>query len=319
MILLLNSCNSQSQSDPHYNLNFDQIVNEEQAEALVRFVNKDYSNFKIYQKERYANEICSNLFDSPQVKPFVITDLDNNGYSDLLVMGELDYIDLTTIGNVRYLNNGNPFCIIYILNFGNDSISTAILPAMGKEICSFPIVNKSTQNITFIDYYYENINQISKKEVSGLSHKKLIFKFGGFIEYNDSPKDFHIQKIEFETTPCLGNCPDFSFTIYSDRKVEYNAQAFNYVNGKFEMVMDKDSYSDLTALLNYINFPYLEDKYSPKINDDQGCLLTITYNNGKVKNIQDYALGRNDVFGLLRLYQLFFDLRHNQSWKERVD
>lgn len=308
---LLSSCNL-FQKD-HYTV--DEVTTAEQAEIFIRSINKKDSGFVIFRKEQYVLNACRDLFDSLQVKSYVKSDLDNNGYDDILIIGDPGYEEVSMFGQSGYLNDNERFIIKYVLNFGNDSITTGSIPVIRHEECCYPVIGKDEQGLNFIDYYYrENDSLFCENDICNLKHKKLIYKFGAFIEYNNAPKDFQIQTIEYETTPCFGFCPDFTIIINSNGKAAYNAYAYNDINGKFETTMNENDYSEFTGLLNYLNFPYLPDKFPLKAHDVQGCILTITYDNGKIKKIQDYSLHGSDLFGLFRLYQMFFDLRHNQSW-----
>ena len=47
--------------------------------------------------------------------------------------------------------------------------------------------------------------------------------------------------------------------------------------------------------------------------DDQASTLTLTYNNGLVKTIEDYGMIGN--YGLILLYNKLQALRFNQDWK----
>jgi hypothetical protein len=62
-----------------------------------------------------------------------------------------------------------------------------------------------------------------------------------------------------------------------------------------------------------MNLKSLQDNYRVPWTDDQTSWLKIKFNDGSVKEIQDYGL--RGSFGLRLLYNIFFDLRSSENWK----
>ena len=133
-----------------------------------------------------------------------------------------------------------------------------------------------------------------------------------FIEYNENPDNFKIEKINFQRKACLWGCPIYEITIDDKRHLKYIAKHFNPVTGKFKGLLDEKNYSSITGLLNYINFKELKNKYYIHMTDVASCSLTITYNNGQEKSIFDEGL--EGSFGLMALYNKFSELRETQKW-----
>lgn len=109
-------------------------------------------------------------------------------------------------------------------------------------------------------------------------------------------------------------------SVLGDKSATFKAESYNRrvgnsreIKGVFHTTISDTAFFDIINLLDYIDFPNLEDNYSVGRTDDQTSVLTVTYNNGKVKTIRDYGLV--GTFGLDRLYHLFFNLRYNQNWK----
>jgi len=284
----------------------DSIKTEKEAENLIHTLDKDYEDFKIkkiadFKEERGENKFCKNIADSLKIdNSFYKADFDNNGYTDLLIIGE--YYD---------------FKIFVLMNYGNDSLKINRLTRRSFQNCTFPKIT----NDSIINYYYFSEPHIFSEEKSRLTKKDLIFKFGDFVEYNSKPNSYHIEKIEFQTTMCYGTCPQFFISIDKNKNGVFKAENYNIdkskgkveVKGKFNTVITDNDYNELISLLNYVDFPNLEDNYSVNWTDDQTSTLKITYNDGKVKKISDY--GMIGTYGLDRIYSLFFDLRFNQNWK----
>ncbi|WP_379965433.1 DUF6438 domain-containing protein [Epilithonimonas sp. UC225_85] len=284
----------------------DSINTEKEVENLIHTLDKDYKDFKIkkiadFKEEHGENKFCKNIADSLKIdKSFYKADFDNNGYTDILAIG--DYYD---------------FKIFVLMNYGNDSLKINRLTRRSFQNCTFPkIINDS-----IINYYYFSEPHIFSEEKSKLTKKDLIFKFGDFVEYNSKPNSYKIEKIEFQTTMCYGTCPQFFISIDKNKNGVFKAENYNIdkakgkveVKGKFNTIITDNDYNELVSILNYVDFPNLEDNYSVNWTDDQTSTLKITYNNGKVKEISDY--GMIGTYGLDRIYSLFFDLRFNQNWK----
>ena len=179
--------------------------------------------------------------------------------------------------------------------------------------CVYPVLS-SAGSIPTVEFYYSKQEYTNSGTFEIIVHKKLIFKSGGFVEYNPDPIDYRIEKIEFETTMCFGTCPVFKMTIDSNRDAVYESIKFNaQKTGKYQTRIDNKTYLRLKDLLNYTNFPKLKNSYRVSWTDDQTSTLKITYDNGKVKTIEDYGLIA--TFGLCQAYKILFNLRGSQEWK----
>ncbi len=143
----------------------------------------------------------------------------------------------------------------------------------------------------------------------------LIYKFGGFIELNNTANNMPpIKSIFYETTPCFGTCPIFSLNVFNDGTAYYiRHENLDETSGNFRGRINNIQLNEITALLNYINIPKLENDYSVNATDMQSCKLQVYFADGSVKEINDYGL--QGTLGLVRLYDLLFALRLNQQWK----
>lgn len=287
------------------NTNIDNINSEESVENLINLLIEGNDKFTLksideFESEYGMNEYCKRIADSLNItKPFYKADFDNNGLTDILAIG--DYYD---------------FSILIAMNYGQNSIELNRLTRKSFQECTFPKII----NDTIIRYYYMSSPRWTENKKPTLQQKDLVFKFGDFIEFNPNPKTYNIEKIEYQTTMCFGTCPKFYIAINKDRTGIFKAERYNretrdskIIKGKFKTTLDKNSYSDIINLLNYIDFPNLKDNYSVNWTDDQTSTLTITYDNGQTKKIEDYGL--IGTYGLDRLYQMLFELRFNQNWK----
>lgn len=284
----------------------DSLASNAEVEKLIQTFDTDYQKFALqpitaFKSWHPRNEFCSKIADSLNItKSYYKADFDNNGYTDLLATG--DYYG---------------FVIFVVMNYGHDSLKLNRLTRRSFQECTFPKII----NDTIIRYYYMPEPAWKEKEQSiTLQFINLIFKYGDFIEYNPQPKNYSIEKIEYQTTECFGTCPKFFLSIKKDKSAIFKAELYNRetrnskeTNGTFKATIRDSSFFEIINLLNYINFPNLKNNYSVNWTDDQTCTLTITYNDGQVKTITDYGL--IGTYGLDRLYRLFFDLRFNQNWQ----
>jgi len=277
----------------HYN-KIDKLQDAKDVEHFLKSINKDYATFKVNNSFVFKNAALQKVCDSLHVKPFVKVDFDNNGYTDLMVTGDLP--DLYTI------------CI---MDAGHNDFSLKKLSRQSYDETTF-FATDVTNNKTFINAYTLTTDGLDQ-QIKSIITTKLLYEFGGFAEYADSPKHYNIQKIEYTTTRCFGTCPVFHLIIDSNRAAKYDAIEYNDPNGSFTGMIDKDSYAALTGLLNYIDFPSLQNTYRVNWTDDQACTLTITYDNGKTKTISDYGLIGS--YGLRSVYEVLFGLRGRVGWE----
>jgi hypothetical protein len=293
------ACLGQSTNDlniKQYHNRIDKLNDIKSIEKLVASIDKEYIDFQINSTLTFVNKDFQRICDSLKIKPYTKADFDKNGYTDLLVVGQ-----------------GYSPLIICVLDLGKNSFLIKDISNDKNQECAFPKVI-SNKNQTLIDYYYIKERDWRKYDtIIKVESKKLICKFNDFIEFNDSSNDYHIHKIEYKTTMCFGTCPIFELTINSDRTANYNAISFNEPDGKFTGIIELEKFIELVDLVNYIDFPNLNNSYSINWTDNQSCSLIITYNNGKVKTIDDYGL--IGTYGLAKVYDFLFKLRHNQKWK----
>jgi hypothetical protein len=265
----------------------DDITTARQIEDLLRSLNPVFSTFHVNDSMLFLNNNCKTVSDSLHCSPWFKADFDNNGYTDLMVTGGWD--------------NHAVFCI---LDSGNNHYSIDRLTRKIFQNCTFPVLKKIGKDNLLLYY--------SVNEEGCITIDTLIYKFGDFVNYHSSSKNNNIKKIEFVTHECFGECPQFKLIIDSNRNAQYEAIKYNKTYGDFEGMINEDNFDQLIQLLNYIDFTNLKNKYSVSWNDDQNCTLTITYDNGKIKTIDDD--GMHGTFGLERVYQILFGWRDNQQW-----
>lgn len=299
-MILFQSCNGQTKESDSKKPNFiDSIQTATQLSDLISKVDSTYKDFEINEELKFENSYsskwCKKIADSLNVQPWTKADFDNNGLTDILVVG-----------------NDYSHCVICILDKGDKYELKRITKPIFQD-CTFPIVENNT-----IKYFFEGESEDRNKS-SQLDQITLIYKFGDFIEETKTSEAHKIEKIEYSTSGCYGTCPIFKLSINFDRTSKWTAEMYNEIDnkeltGNFQTTISKDKYDEIVNLLNYIDFTTLKDSYAVRWTDDQSSTLKITYENGKTKIINDYGL--IGTFGLNRVYQLLFDLRENQIWRK---
>jgi hypothetical protein len=283
----------------------DSIQKKAQIDSLLAAIDGKYSYFKVNQslkfvKDKYSETDCQKIADSLGVNPWYKADFDNNGLTDILVIGE-----------------AYDFAILCIMDMGNNQYKINPLTIRTFQECTFPIM-KREGNIPIIDYYFmTNLKDGEWDKPRKLEKIKLIYKFGDFVELNEKPSKHSIQKIEYSTFGCLGSCPAFRLFINVNNFSKWEAKFNNSINGEeyrglYTTKINKKDLSMITDLLNYMDFTRMDSSYSVSWSDAQFADITIIYDNGKVKKIRDY--GKIGTYGLNRLHTLLFKLRENQDW-----
>jgi hypothetical protein len=287
--------NIKSQNNSYHN-KLDDIINAHQLKKLILSIDKDYKYLKINDSFYFQDKRMQHIVDSLHLKPFAKADFDNNGYTDIILVQEGSY----------------ETSIIVIMDTGNNKIYIKNLSTIRFGNLHLAFAYKQNQQ-TFLNLIGFKMSYWPKLDSPvTVESIKLIYKYGDFIENNNTPENHAISKIEYNTGACYGLCPIFSLIIDSSRNASYHAIKFNKEQGDFKTIINLKDYNKITELINYINFATLEDDYNLPITDQPTSWLTITYDNGKVKRIKDY--GEEGTYGLMALYKLLFRIRSNQSW-----
>ncbi|WP_299254459.1 DUF6438 domain-containing protein [uncultured Lacinutrix sp.] len=280
-------------------------IRNNQDSIIYRRVLGKFELKKIIEFDR--DSITTIIADSLGItNSFYKADIDNNGYNDLVIIGD-DY------------------SVYSLMNFGNDSINPINLIFSRKHNSIVPrIINKKEGALLEIHeprkYHWKE-----KRKVSENKKYSLTYLFDNFIEFNNNVKKYDIEKIEYSALGCEGECPIYDLSIDKNKIGKLDAKHYNSTDpnlfemeisnelkGQFESVISETEFNKLINLLNYLDFPNLNDEYPSETLHTPFCSLKITYNNGKVKTINDS--GMIGSYGLKRMYELLSDLRFNQEW-----
>jgi len=310
-LLLSIAIAGQGQAVQHHHNKVDDVKTSDDANALFKLIaGKYYSEYVIEEKLAFKNGQDSATAKSANAVTWSKADFDCNGFTDILLIPK---DTATTIED--------NIVIICIMDSGFNKFYFRPLTT-SFSFFSIASLNSIDDKPSILFYHYKKPNITYIENGKKLRHvvlcDTLIFRFDDFVEYNRNKTNYNIKNVNFKTSSCFGLCPVFEINIDETGKAIFNASDFNedtnrkQVNGKFTALLDSLHVNEIKNILNYKHFPTLEKKYSVPWTDDQTGYLTITYNDGKTKIIEDY--GMQGTFGLRRLYQLLSNLRFNQNW-----
>ena len=251
-------------------------------EDVLKFVKKTFDKQDRFQSIQ-RNSKAINF-------KFIKVDLNNDGLTDILINGIYLYAVIDKGGRNNFQEN---YIGGRLFNCQLLSIDTS------KEI---PILIVQKDN----DYDNETDKDIVFKPDT------LTNLYGGFIEYNSSPKQIDFKEIKIMSSPCFGTCPIFEITINNNKQAIYNAKEYNKLTGIYKSNIEEKVFADLLGLLTYINIDTLKNNYKIGWTDNPSIDIEIKYN-GFTKKIHDYGL--EGTFGLKRLYEVLYNLKATQDWE----
>lgn len=265
---------------------------------VEKFINSLDGSFKGKIIVKSTDEVLKRLYckldtQNLGIKNWDKSDFNNDGLSDLLVIGFFEDLE-----------------IIYVaIDQGNNNFK--LIPIKGDLFSGCNIVESIKVNNQFFLLHHTNMdNTFGSKKT--FETDTLTYKFYGFIELNTEPLTIGIQSIKVETTRCFGTCPVFSIVINQKGKAIYTAGQFSKKIGVFETYVESEKLKEIYDVIHYINPLKLKDKYNLDVTDLPSVTLEITFTNGTTKKIIDY--GESGTFGLSKVYALMFALRDNQNW-----
>lgn len=267
----------------------DSVSTAEEVEAVIGAIDKRYAQFRVLTALNFEEDYCKSLGDITHFKAVSKADFDKNGYTDLLVVG--------IVGKIQ--------TILTLMGSSDNKVSLNILSRWRSRRCSIAKTVMEGDH-TFIELkYFRPYSQMPDSA-------KLIFKFGDFVEYNPNPRLYNIEKIEYK----FDNA--FALEINSNRRAtlkstEYDSLKRDYYRAKYIGRIKIAKYEELLSILNYSDFPTLQDHYDIGGSHYSSGILKVTHSNGQEKIIADDGLV--GTFGLSRMHDIMVALRTNLNWK----
>ncbi len=257
--------------------------------------NYDYGSFRIVSTDSIYNSLkCKDIFKKSDITDWQKVDINNDGLTDLLFIphyyGYSQYVIIDQ-GNEKYK------LLQLLRNFDSCEYTKPIVVSKKNEIQIRKV--KST--------WYP-------KRESTVTIDTLTYKFNSFIELNQNEvTQYKIKSIEVKTDGCYGTCPVLELKIDNNGNAKFNGLGYTKFKGKSESEIDLQLLNELKDLISYIELKKLENKYSVNWTDDMTVNLRVEFEDGSVKEIEDYGL--KGTYGLTALYSKLIRIGTETDWK----
>ena len=284
----------------------DKLKTTKEVIEFVKSVSPQFKDgwkeFTIPSTEELGKELyCDGVFREWDIKNWEKADLTNDGLTDLLF--------------ISYQYGYTPYAIV---DKGDGSFNVHSLWRSSFEKCEL------AKPITLNDKNYLKIYQprskwnnaedlLSLEAIEYTVIDTLTYKFQSFVELNEEPANYKIEKIEFKSSPCYGTCPVFSLVLYSSGKVEFDGAYHVNFQGKSSKAIGTGLFNEIASLLKYIRVKDLEEIYQVTWTDDQTAILDVTFSNGEKKRIRDY--GMQQTYGLMAVYDKLTEVALETDWE----
>ncbi|MBI4931483.1 MAG: hypothetical protein HY841_12010 [Bacteroidetes bacterium] len=263
---------------------------------VFAFVQQFFPDFKGF--DEYYNETIK-ISDSLKVRNWTKTDIDNNGETDLLVFRGNDLPNILTL-----------------LSF-NGTYKKISAKYHCKYQFIYPIVKTIDNKKLLLLYSQEQTGYDPNTKhftYTKLACETLTIKNNLFLNYIQSPRHYDIEKIEIKNDGiCEGNCPriNISINLKTFENICSKQMYWDSTPKNFTGQLTQNEIKNILSLLDYSNFSDFNSKYEIGCTDQTTTTLIITYDNGKIKNIEDYGSSGN--FTLAEIY----DIVYNIKWIEK--
>jgi len=303
-LFLCYNCSSSKQYSP-----IDDFNTAKDIEAFVHRLTPQNKYFTVNQSLYFEHSNCRQVVQALGIKPWYKSDIDGNGYNDLLVHSRWQQTNYLAVLMVFPENQ-------YALKMISD------------EGCNCARPTQTTQH-TLIEFFHFDDTLYQKSWFNIMSFTRqfnqlpihtidpyrdtLVYKFGEVIEYHSTTTIQEVTSLHFKTLSCLGHCPIFEMRINQDQTATYHAIKDRLRKGKFKANIDQIEFRKLMGLLQYIQVKSLKDQYKRNDLTEPVTELIIHFRDGTTKKITDASY--QGTRGLGQLYHLLIDLRKNQSWE----
>ncbi|OJJ20294.1 hypothetical protein BKI52_17670 [marine bacterium AO1-C] len=292
-IVFYNACSS---SKPHSAI--DELNNAKDIEAFVHGLNPRHKYFTVNQSLYFEHSGCRKIVQKLKIKPWYKSDVDGNGYNDLIIHSRWEQTNYVAV----------------LMGFPENNYTLKLISDEGCN-CAHPLKTSTNNLIEF--FHFDDLKMISQQTPTNVSDNcrdTLVYKFGEVIEYQSTSTTQEIEWLNFKTISCLGYCPIFEININKDRTATYHAIKDVLRKGRFKAKLDKKKFQEVMGLLQYIQVNKLENEYQKEGLTAPATELTIAFKNGIIKRIKD--ANYQSTRGLNHLYNLLIDLRKNQQWEK---
>jgi hypothetical protein len=286
----------------------EQIRNDSDAVNFVRAIGHEYFpytkgerlqdvTFHMYGRSRIYREKLfeedGKFTDSVMTKRWFLADFDNDQLKDLVYYGRIG----SDAGIFVFF--GGPGRKMILLTDG-------FARWYPHSIESYKIGNTNSIIIGTLEQPEWRVSK-DKPFAERFFHDTLVYKFGGFAEYNDNVKRGPaFDSIHFvPLSNWVGN-NNWNLRIYKNGSATYVRSRDTVGKDKsYETITEKMMANinphECQDLLDYIEFDQLKDSFELKnVSDQTVALTTVYFANGRKKTVHDY--GMTGTYGLETLY-----------------
>lgn len=89
-----------------------------------------------------------------------------------------------------------------------------------------------------------------------------------------------VPLLHFQKTPCLGTCPSYEATVYTDGRIHYRGYEHTALNDTATFVLGKTELEDVISALESLKSTQLRDAYLTNWSDMPSTITTF-FENGK--------------------------------------
>lgn len=247
------------------------------------------------------------FYDSLTRVKWIKSDFNNDGRTDLIFSGRVY----------------NQLAVLAFISGVNDS---TIYHSLGHIFYDRPsgISEYKTDNLNLLLIRSYRRNNSESWGVENYKLDTLVYKLGGFIEYNNMPgRKMEFDSIIYRTLNVWSGLNDIPVVkifkegrafLYSGSYFSGNEPTWGVNNRTEFKVISPERISYLQNLLACIDFIKLEDNYALKFVTDLTTATTEVYYNGKVKKIKDY--GCQGTYGLSLLYQSLNSIKAENRFRK---
>lgn len=265
-----------------------------------RFTSNNYQLIQILPTNTFRQKLnCDSIAIKWDINNWEKADFNGDHKTDLIVnvfWSDFEVFVAIDMGNNTY----------QLLQLSNDHFGNCEL---GK-----PIKFNSEQLLLFYRkrQEYDSPSALIKDIKLKSRIDTLIYKFGGFVEKNNSTASYEIATIEYyRSSGWTGITPVYEVIIPEEGTPTFEANTNNPKMKIAKENADTKIVKSILDLIQYINIKKLEQKYRVTWFDDTTLYLKITFRDGTIKQIEDY--GMIGTYGLSHLYQLLFMLEKTKT------
>lgn len=306
----------------HIPSKIDSLDTEDEIEDYVHNLDTDLCEFHLANYSRIMTLVPNhvhidslNRIYAKQLginKTFYKTDFNNDGLTDLLLIGGWEIVKVKPKDQLYQFNSQ------VVLNGGKGKPKSFSI-ALNYNIAFVPQIIHTEELPFLVLHHPQNLDSMSLRQPRrDTLQVKLVYKFGHFVEFNKNPVEHHkIKKIEYYNLSGEFG-PFFQMILNKNNEswfiaISNNPEEHRYNEGTYKAIIKNHDFKEISDLLNYIDFKNLREDYSIYNTGPPSMALRITYDNGKVKEIFNNAGA--GTYGLEAIYSLMMELRFSQDWK----